>query len=149
VAGVPWTGLRPLAEADWPAILELDAQAFGARRERLLKALALRLPAAALVAERAGRVVGFLLGRDGREARQLGPLISLEPDAAPALLGAALARVAPPLYMDICDHAPGLRASAEAHGFVFQRPFMRMVRGADGSPGDERRVFLVAGPELG
>jgi GNAT superfamily N-acetyltransferase len=145
----PPPGVRPIIEADWPAILALDAQAFGASRARLLGALALRLPEAALAAERGGRLVGFLLGRDGREARQLGPLVALDPEAGPALLDAALARVAPPLYMDVCDHAPGLRAHAEGAGFDFQRPFTRMVHGAGRVPGDAHRMMAVAGPELG
>ncbi len=146
---IPGAEVRALADADWPAIMELDALAFGARRERLLRALALRLPAAALVAERAARIVGFLLGRDGREARQLGPLVSLAPEATPALLAGALARVSPPLFIDIADHAPALRARAEEHGFIFQRPFTRMVRGDDHAPGDPRIMMAVAGPELG
>jgi GNAT superfamily N-acetyltransferase len=142
-------GVRPIAAGDWPAIVELDEQVFGASRGRLLEALALRLPEAALAAERDGRLVGFLLGRDGREARQLGPLVAIEPEAGPALLASALARVAPPIYMDVCDHAPGLRAFAEGCGFVFQRPFTRMVRGAERLPGDARRMMAVTGPELG
>ncbi len=147
-AGPP-AGVRPLVEADWPAILELDTPAFGTSREPLLKALARRLPQAALVAERDGRIRAFLLGRDGREAHQLGPLVALDREAAPALLAAALARVAAPLYMDIGDQAPALRACAEAHGFVLQRRFTRMVLGAGRAPGDTGRMMAVAGPELG
>jgi GNAT superfamily N-acetyltransferase len=141
--------VRPLAAPDWPSILALDAPAFGASRERLLRSLATRLPAAALVAERAGRTVGYLLGRDGREARQLGPLVAEDERAARALLAAALGRVAPPLHVDVVDRAPELRQWLEARGFVFQRPFMRMVHGAHSAPGDQRTLFMVAGPELG
>jgi len=142
-------GVRPGAASDWPSILALDAPAFGASRERLLRSLAARLPEAALVAERAGRIVGYLLGRDGREARQLGPLVAADERAARALLASALGRVAPPLYLDVVDHAPGLRRWLEARGFVLQRAFTRMLRGLERAPGDERKLFLVAGPELG
>ena len=142
-------GVRPMAASDWPALLALDAPAFGASRERLLRALAARLPQAALVIERAGRLAGFLLGRDGLEASQLGPLVAADEDAARALLAAALPRVAPPLYLDVAEHAVELRRWLEARGFAFQRPFTRMVHGADRAPGDERRQFAVAGPELG
>ncbi len=131
---------RPLREADWGWMLELDRVAFGGNREPLLRSLARRLPAAALVIE--GK--GFVLGRDGREARQLGPLVARGPDAARSLLEAALARLPGPIYADIVDHAglaePGLAA---------QRPYMRMVRGAAPAPGEKDKVFLVAGPELG
>src|ERR1035437_11094445 len=78
--------LRQLADGDWPQILALDLPAFGASREPLLRALAARLPEAALVAERGGKICGYLLGRDGREARQLGPLVAADLPAAQALL---------------------------------------------------------------
>jgi ribosomal protein S18 acetylase RimI-like enzyme len=145
--------VRPVTQADWPQILAIDEPAFGASREALLRALAGRLPEAALMAEHHGRIVGYLLGREGREARQLGPLVATEPMAAPALLSAALERVASPIYADVADREPQLRGWLEARGFAFQRPFTRMVHGAAGpavrAPGDERRVMLVAGPELG
>ena len=141
--------VRPLAEAHWQQVLTLDAPAFGASRERLLRALARRLPAAALVAERKGEFIGFLLGRDGREASQLGPLVARDADAAKALLAAALAQIAPPIYLDIVDRETALRAWLEACGFEFQRPFTRMVHGADHAPGDASLVFCPAGPELG
>jgi GNAT superfamily N-acetyltransferase len=132
--------VRPLRESDWPWIRELDRAAFGGDRERLLRALASRLPAAALVVERAG----YVLGRDGREVSQLGPLVANNPDVARSLLAGALARVTLPLYLDIADHAV-----LDRDGLALERPFMRMVRGAARSPGDESRVYMVAGPELG
>jgi GNAT superfamily N-acetyltransferase len=141
--------VRPLAKADWPEILALDARAFGAGREAVLRNLAARLPGAALVAEREGKVAGFLLGRDGREARQLGPLVATEERVATELLSAALARTPPPLYVDIADHAPVLQSLAQARGFEFQRPFTRMVLGASQAPGKEALVYCPAGPELG
>jgi GNAT superfamily N-acetyltransferase len=147
--GEPSLVVRALAERDWRAVLAMDLPAFGASREKLLRALAARLPDAAMVAERDGVIEGFLLGRDGRQARQLGPLVARAPGIAQALLEAGLARVPPPLYLDIVDHAPALRAGLERQGFVLQRPFTRMVRGGERAPGDERAVYLVAGPELG
>ncbi len=145
--------VRLLQLADWPQLLALDAPAFGASRERLLRALAARLPEAALVCKRGGAIEGFLLGRDGREARQLGPLVARDVQAAQALLAAALERVAPPLYLDIVDREQGLRAWLEQRGFALQRPFTRMVFNQAGrdarAPGDERLVYCPAGPELG
>lgn len=147
--GVADVKVRPLRNADWQQVLALDAPAFGASRERLLRALARRLPAAALVAEREGKFAGFLLGRDGRRATQLGPLVARDAHAAKALLAAALPRVAPPIYLDLVDRESELRAWLEGRGFEFQRPFTRMVHGADRAPGDETRVYCPAGPELG
>jgi hypothetical protein len=145
------SGLKPrqLADGDWPQILALDLPAFGASRESLLRALAARLPEAALVAARGERICGFLFGRDGREARQLGPLVAQDLPTAQALLSHALARVPAPLYIDIVDRHTSLRSWALMQGFSVQRPFTRMVHGAGRAPGNNESVMLVAGPELG
>jgi GNAT superfamily N-acetyltransferase len=148
--------LRPLREADWPAVAPLDAPAFGADRLPLLRQLARRLPAAAWVLEQGGALRGVLLGRDGRTALQLGPLVADSPVAAIALLGAALEALRrnvvgeqPTLVVDLRDGQPELQAWLEARGFDYERPFTRMVRGATAAPGDPSRVVLVGGPELG
>jgi GNAT superfamily N-acetyltransferase len=124
--------------------LALDREAFGADRSTLLRALQERLPPAAC-----GGRGGFVLGRDGREANQIGPLVARDEDSALALLAQALDAVGGPLYVDAVDHAPRLRRWLEERGFVAQRPFTRMVHGASRAPGDESLVYLVAGPELG
>lgn len=139
-------GVRRLEDSDWPWIVELDLAAFGASREAILRALAKRLPAAALVSE---EKKGFVLGRDGREARQVGPVVASDEQTARALLSHALRAVEPPVYLDVVGHAPALREWLEGRGFLFQRPFTRMVRGPDPTPGDERLVYCVAGAELG
>jgi GNAT superfamily N-acetyltransferase len=131
--------VRALEEKDWDAILRLDREAFGASREKLLRNLHARLPEAAWVHED-----GFILGREGRESRQLGPLVARNPQVAQELLAGALARVGTPLYIDLADHA-----GAPPAGFQFQRPFTRMVHGSRSAPGNAAQVFLVAGPELG
>jgi GNAT superfamily N-acetyltransferase len=125
-------------------ILELDREAFGATRERVLRDLARRLPEAALSAQD-----GFILGREGREAIQLGPLVARDEDTAIALLSEALHAVQPPLYVDAVDHAPRLQRWLEQRGFAIQRPFTRMVHGLAAAPGNEKLVYCVAGPELG
>jgi GNAT superfamily N-acetyltransferase len=137
-------GAEPIADA-WPRLLPLDTEAFGASREALLRDLQRRLPAAALaVGEN-----GFVLGREGREARQVGPLVARDESTALALFENALTVVGAPVYVDVVDHAPRLQQWLQAHGFVFQRPFTRMVHGAERAPGNEKLVYLVAGPELG
>lgn len=143
------TQVRGLSDADWPALLALDARAFGASRERLLRALAARLPQAALVAWEGGELQGFLVGRDGREAHQIGPLVSRSASAARALLTEAMACLAPPLYIDVADREPGIVSWLASLGFAFQRPFTRMVHGAADAPGEAGLVFCPAGPELG
>jgi GNAT superfamily N-acetyltransferase len=138
--------VRALEAGDWRWMLELDRAAFGASREVLPRTLAARLPAAAFVS---GDRRGFVLGRDGREARQLGPLVAEEEPTARALLSRSLGAIEPPVYVDVAARASRLREWLESMGFLFQRPFTRMVHGAEPAPGEERLVYCVAGPELG
>jgi GNAT superfamily N-acetyltransferase len=128
----------------WRQALELDLEAFGGEREWLLRALQKRLPASALAMRE-----GFVLAREGREASQIGPLVARDESTALALLQHALSVTSAPLYVDVVDHAPYLQEWLQEHGFEFQRPFTRMVHGRDRAPGNEKLVYLVAGPELG
>jgi len=140
---------RPLRDSDWAAVDALDAPAFGASRIALLRSLAQRLPAAARVAESGGRLLGFVLGRPGREASQIGPLIAAEDAAAAALLHDALQVLPGPVYVDLLDQRRSLLQWLQQQGFAFQRPFTRMVHGTDAAPGDPATIVLAAGPELG
>ena len=135
--------VRELQPADWPQIATLDQAAFGGNRVDLLRSLALRLPQSAWVCERGGKLAGFVLGREGREANQVGPLVARDAPAARMLLRSALSRVRAPVYVDLVDR------EAPPAGFVFQRPFTRMIHGADRAPGDASLVYCPAGPELG
>jgi hypothetical protein len=141
--------IRRLDDGDWPAVMALDRPAFGGDREALLRHLAERFPAAALVAECDGRIVGYCLGRDGREACQAGPMRAPDDATALALLDEALAAMPGAVYIDLADRHLGLLQALLARGFVLQRPFTRMVHGATEAPGDPEHLVLMAGPELG
>src|SRR4029078_5809263 len=78
--------LRPVLDQDWEALCAYDAAACGADRGVVLAGLRGRLPAAELVAERAGRVVGFALGRDGARAAPGGPLVAGGPSVGAAAI---------------------------------------------------------------
>ncbi len=143
------TMTRPLRDSDWPAIEALDAAAFGASRVALLRALPQRLPAAARVVEQGGRVIGFVLGRDGREANQIGPLIAADDTVAQHLLADVLCAQPGPLYLDLLDRRKTLLPWLQTMGFELQRPFTRMVHGRCDAPGDPATIVLAAGPELG
>lgn len=141
---------RPLDEADWPAIDALDRVAFGASRLPLLRRLAQRLPQAARVLEVEGTLRGYVLGRDGREALHIGPLLAWDAEAAPLLLHDAMQALTDrPVYIDLLDRWRDLLPWLQAQGFAFQRPFTRMVHGTAQAPGDPAAIVLAAGPELG
>lgn len=143
--------IRPLRESDWSAVEALDTTAFGARRAALLRALFARWPSAAQVLVGDDSVVrGFVLGRDGRQARQLGPLVADDVHGARVLLASALYSTDVAVYLDLLEsRAAELSPWLRQRGFVLQRQFTRMVRGASGAPGDPTRLWAVAGPELG
>jgi GNAT superfamily N-acetyltransferase len=141
--------IRPITDADWQALRNYDAAAFGADRGAVLAGLRGRVPPAELIAYRGDRVAGFLLGRDGRSATQLGPLVADDDSAARQLLLRGLAAVEGPIYIDLADAKAELRRMLEEFGFSPQRPLTRMVYGRTESFDDPTRTFAVAGPELG
>jgi GNAT superfamily N-acetyltransferase len=141
--------VRAIADADWNGLCTYDAASFGADRRALLQRLRGRLPAVELIAERGGRIAGFSLGRNGRSASQLGPLVAEDETAAHALLARALSAIAGPVYVDFADSKTNLRAWFAASGFAEQRPLTRMLLGRAKSFDDPSRTFAVVGPEFG
>ncbi len=149
LAPAPPGPIRPMTDADWPAVCALDARSFAADRSALLRALRARLPGAAFVSERDGRIDGFLLGRDGRLASQLGPCIAGDEATAIALLGAALRNVGGTVFLDMPAQHGAVRGWLSASGFTVQRPYTRMLLGRSEPYNDAARMFAIAGPELG
>lgn len=164
--------VRPLRQEDWPAVADLDAKAFGANRLPLLQHLAHRLPEAGWVLHRGGELRGYLLGRDGRTARQLGPLVVASREGAPAgveavaLLDAAIgalgtlgtsAAVGPPdrpsmeqpLVVDVRDGQTALQDWLAAQGFAPERPFTRMVLQPRSAPGGQGAEDVERAPRAG
>jgi ribosomal protein S18 acetylase RimI-like enzyme len=141
--------VRTLAVRDWPQVIAYDTATFGADRHALLRGLAARLPDAALVAERAGRIAGFLLGRDGRVMSQLGPLAADDIGIATALLTRAIAVVPTPLVIDVPDRHAALSGWLTTLGFTAERPLTRMIYATSKAFDDSARLFAIAGPELG
>jgi hypothetical protein len=137
---------RPIEEGDWPTVETLDRAAFGADRGGLLRHLAARLPAAARVSDD-----GFSLGRDGRTADQIGPVVAADEAAAIALIGAALAALPSgrAAYIDVLDRCGMVAGWLEQLGAAVERPYTRMVYGRDAGFDDPGLLVAAAGPELG
>ena len=141
--------VRAITDADWPALTAYDAAAFGAERGAVLAGRRGRLPAAELIASRNGRIAGFLLGRDGGLASQVGPLIADDDTVACALAARALDRLAGPVFVDLADAKSDLRSFLDRCGFAVARPFTRMAYRSSARFDDAARTFAVAGPEFG
>ena len=138
-------GVQLIKEQDWPAVLALDAQAFGCDRAPLLERLRLRSRGFACVLP--GK--GFLLGREGRVATQLGPIVAADEDSAAALAAYAAGRLEGQVIVDALDRHHRFAARLGELGFAVERPYTRMALERDDLFGDPRRCMAIAGPELG
>jgi hypothetical protein len=130
-------------------VLALDAQAFGCDRAPLLERLRGRSSRFSCVVEKDGALRGFLLGREGRVATQLGPIVAEDEAAAAELACFACGRIGGPVLLDAPDRHADLARWLEAQGFARERPYTRMALGRDELFGDPRRLAAIAGPELG
>lgn len=140
------SGVRPMTEADLRAAAAIDADVFGARRPFLLDNFFRRVPHLALMTESGD---GFALARTGRIATQIGPIVATNETTAAALLEAALAAAAGPVFLDLCDRWTGLVDQLKQRAFTVQRPFLRMALRHRTPFGDAARTFVIAGPEFG
>lgn len=141
--------IEPITDAIWPAVCAYDASVFGADRSLLLERLRSRLPKAAFAATRSGTVVGLVLGREGRIATQIGPLVAENEATALALLARGLEAQRGPIFIDVVDAKAGIIAWLREKGFASQRPLTRMLQRRHEAFDDGMRTFAVAGPEFG
>jgi ribosomal protein S18 acetylase RimI-like enzyme len=150
--------VRNIEDSDWARLLAWDRLVFGADRGAVLRRLSGGAPEYALVAESAGEIRGFLLGRHGFLAEHFGPLVALDELTAQALATAGMGRLngrlqcraqGRPLLIDAPRHTLDWNRWLESRGFREERPFIRMYRGPNSCPGLPGLVFAIAGPELG
>lgn len=140
--------LRAAGLRDLDAVAALDHRAFGTERRAVIARLIERAPQLAVVGWTPGSA-GFLLGRFGHTATQLGPVVASEPAVALSMIDYAVARAPGPFVLDLVDLRPGLRAALEGRGFTAQRTFSRMVYRRAEPFGDPNFAIAIAGPELG
>jgi ribosomal protein S18 acetylase RimI-like enzyme len=140
--------IRRAATSDMPAVAAYDAPRSAMEREAILAHLQSRAPYLAFVAEAGEDIVGFVLGRDGRIAHHLGPIVAEREEIALALAAQATLAATPPFIIDVPDRHAGLTRWLEASGAVSPRGFTRMVRGQAPGLAANERVFAIAGPEL-
>ena len=143
------SAVRRLAAGDLARVAAADRALFGGDRLELLHHLRRRRPDAAFGAWRDGTLAGYVLARDGREADQIGPLAAADEATARALAAAAIDASSRPVQIDVAAGRAGFVGWLEAGGFALQRPFIRMIRGRAAGFDDPRRLYAIAGPELG
>jgi GNAT superfamily N-acetyltransferase len=93
-----------------------------------------------------GRTMALV--RDGRAARQIGPLFADTPQHALALVDAIVQSETGPWLIDAVYSQAEFLEGLAAAGWNVERPFQRMRFGRAGTQGSEL-AFAVAGPEFG
>jgi GNAT superfamily N-acetyltransferase len=88
------------------------------------------------------------LVRDGRTARQIGPLFAGDPDRALALVDAIVRSETGPWLIDAVSTQEELLRGLAGTGWTVERPFQRMRYGGASTQAVEL-PFAVAGPEFG
>lgn len=142
--------VRPFVLADLPKLATYDRPLSGMERPTILAHLAMRQPGLAFVAETvSGRLTGFALGREGRFATSLGPVVADSETIALALIARATASAPGPFILDVPEAHREIRAWLEAQGAISPRGYMRMTLGEAKRLDDPGHVFALAGPELG
>lgn len=138
---------RELGAADSQGLPEqaaqMDREAAGADRAAILQSLLSRAPQ---VARFTGD--GFVLGRPGRLALHLGPIIAHDRNSARELLQQALAKAAGSrVFVDAPLSDPAWVADLGGLGFRPVRQFTRMFRGHQ-PVAKPAHVFATIGPEF-
>jgi GNAT superfamily N-acetyltransferase len=140
---------RPARDDDLPAILALDAAAFGADREQLVA----RLPAFCerlRVLEHDGQITGYAGSWRNMETVVIGPAIAADAGGAQTLIADLAAEAdGARLRLDVDHRNRELRAWATAHGIPPAFDTSLMVHGGRELPGDRRRLFLPVMQALG
>jgi GNAT superfamily N-acetyltransferase len=151
-AAAPPAGIavRPFALADLPKLATYDRPMSGMERATLLAHLATRQPGLAWIAETpSGKLAGFGLGREGRGASSIGPVIAESEGVALALISKATISATGPFIIDVPDAHGEIAHWLAKQGAVSPRAYMRMTLGTAKKLDDPSHVFALAGPELG
>ena len=150
VSSPPGIVIRPLSSTDLPKLAIYDQSLSGMERPTLLRHLAGRQPGMAWVAETSsGELGGFVLGREGRTASSIGPVVADSEAIALSLIAKAMTSSQGPFIIDVPETHGEIRRWLEKQGAVSPRGYMRMTLGTADKLADPRRVFALAGPELG
>jgi hypothetical protein len=146
----PGVTVRPFTIADLPKLPTYDRPLSGMERPTLLAHLVMRQPRLAWVAETpSGKLMGFSLGREGRNANSIGPVIADNEAVALALISKAMMAAKGPFIVDVPEAHGAVRRWLEKQGAVSPRRYMRMTLGTAKKLDDPAHVFALAGPELG
>jgi GNAT superfamily N-acetyltransferase len=139
-----------LTHEDLEAVGSLDREVFGADRIPVLRWLFDGSPELAFKVYADGQLLGYCFGRPGYRFTQIGPIVARKTEVAKDLLSAVLVRYKyAPVIVDVPHHDPAWKEWISSLGFSELRPFIRMYKGDNASPGFPESQFAILGPEFG
>jgi GNAT superfamily N-acetyltransferase len=143
------TGVAEKAnEQDWPQLFELDLEITGADRSKFLSRLFSAQPDAVRIVRSGTKVVGFVAGRPGTRARQIGPCLAPH-EAGGILLADGVPRHAGGrVFIDIPLQNQAAIEMSQGLGLQVQRHLVRMCRGRSVNERTDH-IWASSGPELG
>jgi ribosomal protein S18 acetylase RimI-like enzyme len=143
------SSVRQVTENDFPSLLKLDREVFGADRKTVLEWIWKRAPQLAYVTEINNHISGYCFGRNGYNYTHIGPVIAENREDAKQVVSAVLANCAGrPVIID-ANHDSDWLQWLSSIGFAEQRQFIRMYRGVNSWPGIPGKQFAILGPEFG
>ncbi|HUV62614.1 MAG TPA: GNAT family N-acetyltransferase [Sedimentisphaerales bacterium] len=144
---------RPSSLVPRPSVLvaditELDRRITGTNREKMLAKLFEEFPKLVRCVRRDNHVQGYVAGRPGANATQVGPCIATAGEG-PSLLSHSLNRcMGKSVFLDVPLDNAGAVKTAEAAGLTVQRCFTRMCLGQR-IKDDVQAIWASSGPEKG
>lgn len=148
----PIRGIRPVRPADLDGIARIDAKYFGASRQAMIARLADEFSGTFLVAERAGRLKGFIVGNPSGGSCEIGPWV-VEPMSGATVRALFASLVGAAGASEVAFSGPssnGALFEFVGNGrFVEAFRALRMWWGTDEFGGDPRGIWALGGLEKG
>ena len=147
---VPSPNVTVLSAGNLESLRSFDLEVFGAERMELLSWMLEGAPELALIAREDNKLKGYCFGRPGYRYAHIGPVVAASVEVAKDLVSAALKHCGDkPVVLDVPHHDGTWRGWLESVGFSDLRPFVRMCRGENLSPGVPENQYAILGPEFG
>ena len=152
--GAQTEACRPMSNADFEEVFDLDKRVFGADRSALLRSFFTRAPEYAWVSRTGTILAGYMFGRHGYNHEQLGPLVATRETTAVELITCCLAHKQARSFLrsfliDVPDDLNDWNRWLQNAGFARERSLIRMYHGSRIEPECESYQFGIAGPEFG
>ncbi len=142
--------LSPLLESDISNIASLDKSLFGVNRTDLIRFLLSSRKEICLQIKEGNQLKGYVLGRNGSNYIQIGPVMTYSTPLAQKLLYEVFRRLkGQPLVLDVLSDKLELKEWLHSNGFTSQRNFTRMYLKSNSSAGKIENQYIISGPELG